>query len=153
MVDRYYNPFAAIDISVPAQLHDAFSRYCQREAGAVIDQSPFPRMVDLWFLAVCVAAQEGLDPVDSSKHDSSKIIAGSIFGNDPWRVHAIMLIAIGQTEDINIVSKPRKMMNLANGLAAAGLPKVIDMLKDGDAEPIWNISDAIHEILRRQKAA
>ena len=153
MVDRYFNPFAAIDISVPVQLHDAFSRYCQREAGAIIDQSPFPRMVDLWFLAVCVAAQEGLDPIDPGKHDSRKIIDGSIFGSDPWRVHAIMLVAIGQAGDIDIVSEPRKMMNLANGLAVAGLPKVIDMLKDGDSEPIWNISDAIHEILRRQKAA
>ena len=153
MVDRYFNPFAAIDISVPAQLHDAFSRYCQREAGAIIDQSPFPRMVDLWFLAVCVAAQEGLEPIDASKHDSRKIIDGSIFGSDPWRVHAIMLIAIGQTEDIDIVSEPRKMMNLVNGLAVAGLPKVIDMLKDGDAEPIWNISDAIDTILRKQKIA
>ncbi len=153
MADRYFNPFAAIDISVPVELHEAFSRYCQREAGAVIDQSPFPRMVDLWFLAVCVAAQEGLEPVDSGKHNSRKIIDGSIFGSDPWRVHAIMLIAIGQTGDIDIVSEPRKMMNMANGLAVAGLPKVIDMLKDGDAEPIWNISDAIDGILRKQKAA
>jgi len=153
MADRYFNPFAAIDISVPLQLHEAFSRYCQREAGAVIDQSPFPRMVDLWFLAVCVAAQDGLEPVDPGKYDSRKIIDGSIFGSDPWRVHAIMLLAIGQTGDIDIVSEPRKMMSLANGLAVAGLPKVIDMLKDGDAEPVWNISDAIDGILRKQKAA
>lgn len=153
MADRYFNPFAAIDISVPVQLHEAFGRYCQRDAKAVIDQSPFPRMVDLWFLAVCVAANEGLEPNDPGKYDTKKIIDGSIFGSDPWRVHAIMLIAIGHTGDINIVSEPRKIMALVNGLAIAGLPKVIDMLKDGDAEPIWNISDAIDEILRNQKAA
>lgn len=50
MADRYFNPFQAIDINVPVDLHDAFTRYCQTGGNAVIDQSPFPRMVDLWFL-------------------------------------------------------------------------------------------------------
>ena len=45
------------------------------------------------------------------------------------------------------------MMALANGLATAGLPEVIEMLKDGAAEPIWNLSDAIDEMLRKQKVA
>ena len=64
-----------------------------------------------------------------------------------------MLIAIGKTGDVQIVSEPRKMMTLASGLAVAGLPKVIEMLKDGDAEPIWNLSDGVDGLLRREKAA
>ena len=59
MADKYFNPFQAIDINVPVEFHEAFTRYCQTSGGAIIDQSPFPRMVDLWFLAVCVAAQHG----------------------------------------------------------------------------------------------
>ena len=69
------------------------------------------------------------------------------------RSHVLMLIAIGKTGDVQIVSEPRKMMTLVSGLAVAGLPKVIEMLKDGDAEPIWNLSDAIDGILRKQNAA
>ncbi len=154
MADRYFiNPFQAIDIKVPVEFHEAFTQYCQREANAEIDQSPFPRMVDLWFLAVCVAARLGLGPVDIAKYETRKIIEGSIFGSDPWRVHTLMLIAIGKTDDVQIVSEPREMMALANGLATAGLPKVIEMLKDGAAEPIWNLSDAIDEMLRKQKVA
>lgn len=153
MADRYYNPFQAIDLNVPVEFHEAFTRYSQTSGNAIIDQSPFPRMVDLWFLAVCVAARMNLEPVDISKHDTKKIIDGSIFGSDPWRVHTLMLVAIGKTGDIQIVSEPRRMMALANGLAVAGLPKVIDMLKDGEAEPIWNLSDAIDSLLRKQKAA
>lgn len=152
MADRYYNPFQAIDINVPVEFHEAFTRYCQRSADAVIDQSPFPRMVDLWFLSVCVAARLGLEPADTSKYDTRKIIDGSIFSNDPWRVHMLMLIAIGKTGDVHIVSEPRKMMALAHGLAVAGLPKVIEMLKDGEAEPIWNLSDAVDSLLRKEKA-
>jgi len=148
MADRYFNPFQAIDINVPVEFHEAFTRYCQRSAGAIIDQSPFPRMVDLWFLSVCVAARVGLDPADITKHDTRKIIDGSILGSDPWRVHTLMLIAVGKTGDVQIVSEPRKMMTLANGLAVAGIPKVIEMLQNGSAEPIWNLSDAIDNLLR-----
>lgn len=150
MADRYFNPFQAIDINVPVEFHEAFTRYCQTSGNAIIDQSPFPRMVDLWFLAICVASRLGLEPADTAKHETRKIIDGSIFSSDPWRVHTLMLIAIGKTGDVRIVSEPRKMMALANGLAVAGLPKVIEMLKDGDAEPIWNLSDAIDRIIRNR---
>ena len=51
-----------------------------------------------------------------------------------------MLIAIGKTENVAIVSEPRRVMALASGLAVAGLPKVIEMLKNGGSrtylEPI-----------------
>ena len=153
MADRYYNPFQGIDISVPVELHEAFTRYCQTSGNTTIDQSPFPRMVDLWFLAVSVAARLDLEPVDIAKYETRKIIEGSIFGSDPWRVHTLMLIAIGKAGDVQIVSEPRKMMALANGLAVAGLPKVMEMLKDGEAEPIWNMSDALDSMLRKPKAA
>ena len=150
MVDRYSNPFQAIDINVPVEFHEAFERYCQRSANAIIDNSPFPRMIDLWFLSVCVAARLGLEPADISKYDTRKIIDGSIFGSDPWRVNTLMLIAIGKSEEVQIVSEPRKMMALVSGLAVAGLPEVIEMLKDGDAEPIWNLSDSVDSMLRKQ---
>lgn len=153
MADRYFNPFQAIDINVPVEFHEAFSRYSQTGGNAVIDQSPFPRMVDLWFLAICVAVRLDIEPADINKYKTKKIIDGSIFGSDPWRVHTLMLIAIGSTGDIQIVSEPRKMMTLANGLAVAGLPRVIEMLKDGDAEPIWNLSDEIDKILRNPRTA
>ena len=35
--------------------------------------------------------------------------------------------------DVQIVSESRKMVTFANSLAVVGLPKVIEMLKDGDA--------------------
>ena len=148
MADPYFNPFQAIDINVPVEFHESFVRYCQRSADAVIDQSPFPRMIDLWFLSVCVAARLALEPADITKYDTRKIIDGSIFSSDPWRVDTIMLIAIGKTGDVQIVSEPREMMKLANSLAAAGLPKVIEMLKDGEEGPIWNLSDEIAKMLK-----
>lgn len=147
MADRYFNPFQAIDINVPVEFHKAFIRYCQGNAGTIIDQSPFPRMVDLWFLSVCVAVRLDLEPTDISKYNTKKIIDGSIFSSDPWRVHTLMLIAIGKTGDVQIVSEPRKIISLASGLVVSGLPKVIEMLKNGNSDPIWNLSDAISDLL------
>lgn len=149
MAHRYYNPFQAIDISVPVEFHKSFKRYSRREANSVIDQSLFSRMIDFWFLSVCVASQLGLKPVDIPKSDTVKIIDGAIFANDPWRIDMLMLLAISRYNDVQIVSEPRKIISLANGLAVAGIPKVIDMLNDGDAEPIWNLSDTIDLLLRR----
>jgi len=153
MADKYFNPFAAIDIYVPTEFHPDVVRFCQ-SGGNPVDQSPFPRMVDLWFAAVCVAARLNLKPAEiGGDVPTTKIIDGAIFGSDPWRVHTLMLLAIGKTGDVQIVSEPRKIMNLASGLAAAGLPKVIEMLKDGDGEAIWNLSEAVDGMLRKKSAA
>jgi len=144
-----YNPFQAIDISIPVAFHDYFKTYCQTGNKSSIDHSPFPRMIDLWFFSFCVAAYLKLKPQESKKGETKKIIDGSIFSSDPWRVNAIMLAAISIFDDINVVSKPRQMLELANGLSVAGLPKVIEMLKNGYAEPIWNISDAMDNLIRK----
>lgn len=148
MAERYFNPFQGIDVSVPDDFHESVSRYSQREERAAIDQRPFPRMVDMWFLSVCLAARNGLPPADVPRGKTTKIIEGSIFSSDPWRVHALMLIAIAHAGDVNIVAEPRKMMAIANGLAVAGLPSLIQMLTVGGGDPIWNLSDALDALLR-----
>lgn len=148
MADRYFNPFQGIDVSVPVELHAEIARHSQHEGRAVIDQSPFPRMVDMWFLAVCVAARLELPPADSTKYETRKIIEGSIFGSDPWRVHTLMLIAIAYAGKVDIVSEPRRMMATANGLAIAGLPRVVEMLKEGGGDAIWNLSEAVEKLVR-----
>jgi hypothetical protein len=149
--ERYFNPFATIDLYVPTAFREDFSKYCQTSSKTLIDLSPFPRMGDLWFLAVCIAARKNLKPKDINSTDTYKIIDGSIFGSDPWRIQALMLLAIGISNDVEVVNDPRKMMSLANGLAIAGIPDVIEMLKDGESEPIWNLSDAIDEIFLRDE--
>ena len=151
MTDRYFNPFQTTDIIVPSEFHDAFGRYCQRDSKENLDHSPFPRMIDLWFLSLCVAVRSNINPKDASKIKSVKIIDGSIFGSDPWRVHMLMMVAVAKSGDVKIVSEPNKMIRIANGLAAAGLPKVIEMLQNGSAEPIWNISEAITSLINNDQ--
>lgn len=148
MAERYYNPFQGIDVAVPSEFREEFARFCQTGGRAIIDQSPFPRMVDMWFTAVCVAARKGLAPIMLEKQDTYKIIEGSIFGNDPWRAQALMLLAVAHTGEVGVVSDPRRMMAIANGFAVAGLPCLLEILKDRDAEPIWNLSGEIERLAR-----
>lgn len=148
MTQRYHNPFAGIDLIAPVEYRDAYDRYCQSGGRAVIDQSPFPRMVDFWFAGLSIAARKGLRPVDLAKQQTFKFIEGSILDRDSWRVQAIMLIAIAFEDNVEILGDPRRMVAIANGLAATGIPEVVDILRDGDQDPIWNLSEGIERILR-----
>jgi hypothetical protein len=148
MTQRYHNPFAGVDLIAPVDQREAYDRYCQSVGHAIIDQSPFPRMVDFWFAGLSLAARKNLEPVDLSKQNTFKFIEGSIFDRDSWRVQAVMLIAIAVTDGVEIAGEPRRMMSIANGLAAAGISFVVDMLHTGEQDPIWNLSEAFDEILR-----
>ena len=148
MADRHHNPFQGIEIFVPSECHEWLGRYSQRGKGrALIDHSPFPRMIDFWFLAVCVAFRLKLKPQEAGARNKVKIIDGQIFATDPWRIYTLMLIAVEESGDVEIVAEPRKMMDLVNGLAIAGLPEVVDMLSRGAGEPIWNLSEAVRELV------
>jgi hypothetical protein len=151
MTQRYYNPFAGIDLIAPVEQRDVYDRYCQTGGRAVVDQSPFPRMVDFWFAGLSLAARKELAPVDLSKQETFKFIEGSIFDRDSWRVQAVMLIAIAVAGNVEIVGEPRRMMSIANRLAAAGIPHVVEMLREGDQGAIWNLSEALDVFLRKQR--
>ena len=156
MVDtNFYNPFQGTEIFVPAGCHDDVKRYCQGTDGRItVKMKPFPRMVDMWFLAICLAVRDGLKPVEKGKKgkDVTEINRGEVFANETDRVHILMLIAIKVSGNIEIVTEPRKMIDIANGLAGAGLPKVIDMLEAGQESPIWNLSEAVYELLSSKNA-
>lgn len=153
MTQRYYNPFAGIDLIAPIEQREAYDRYCQTGGRAVIDQSPFPRMVDFWFAGLALGARKGLARVDLSGQETFKFIEGSIFDRDSWRVQAVMLIAIAAENGVEILGEPRRMLAIANGLAAAGVPEIVDLLRSGDQDPIWNLSESLDEFFRKDKAA
>ena len=152
MVQRYHNPFAGLDLIAPAEQREFYDRYCQTGGRAVVDQSPFPRMVDFWFAGLCLAARKDIAPSDLSKQQTFKFIEGSIFDRDSWRVQAVMLTAIAVSDSVEIVGEPRRMISIANGLAAAGIPHIVNMLRDGDQDAIWNISEALDALFRRDAA-
>ena len=153
MSDRYYNPFQTADLRIPDSFREEVSRYCQgptqegRRTG--LGEAPFPRMVDMWFLALCVGAKEGKRE-DLSMVKMHKFMDGTVLSSDPWRIDALMLLAIALTDDTAVVAEPGQIISLANEYAAGGLPDVIDMLKDGDADAIYNLSDNLEAAIKRK---
>jgi hypothetical protein len=153
LAGRYNNPFQAIDVVVPVEYHEDVSRYSQKESGSKPINNPFPRMVDVWFLALCLAAKRGLKPAEMTGRATTKIVEGSILSSDQWRVHTLMLVALAYSDGVDIATEPRKMMSIANGLAAAGFPTLFEMLKDGEGDPLWNASEGVEKILRASTKA
>lgn len=149
---QYYNPFAGIYLVYPVEQEPEYHRYCQTGGREPIDQSPFGRMVDFWFAGLSVASRNGLSPVDLSGRKTSNMIQGAIFdGKDSWRVQFLMLVAIAVEDDVAVVQRPNRMMAIANGLAAAGVPHVVEMLQSGEQLPIWNLTDAMESMLKSDK--
>lgn len=150
MTQRYHNPFAAVDLVAPIEQRTDYQYFTQSGGNAIIDQSPFPRMVDLWFAGFSIAARKQLSPIDLSKLETFKFIDGSIFDRDSWRVQTVMLVAIAVEDKIEIVTKPHQMISIANGLAAAGVPHIVEMMREGAQDPIWNLSDSVYELLNTE---
>ena len=143
MTQQYYNPFAGISVIYPTDQGEDYRRYSRSTGQQSIDQSPFERMIDLWFAGLSLAVHRGLSPLELSGRQTSNMTPGSIFdGADSWRIQVIQLIAVAM-EDVEVLEAPNRMMNLANGLAAAGASYIIDMLQDGDQPPVWNLTEAL----------
>ena len=145
------NYFGNTDVSLPEKYRDYFHRYClTRTEGSRNDpeSSPFPRMVDMWFLALCLAVKAGLQPMQTKEGKAYKAIEGAVFGSDPWRSNAMMLLAIAFTGDIKVANDPNEMMAIANGYALAGLPQLINILEGrGGDVALDHLSDEISGII------
>lgn len=154
MAQQYHNPFARLGLIAPETQRDYYDQYCRTNivgrTDKDIDQSPFRRRVDLWFAGFSLAAREQLKPIDFTKKKTYQFITGGeIFnGEDSWRIEIIILVAIAIEDNLEVVRDPRRMMDIANGLAAAGVDPIVKMLSEGNQDPIWNLSDALDELLR-----
>jgi hypothetical protein len=100
-------------------------------------------MVDFWFLAICVAVKLRLKPAELEGRATYKAIEGAAVVSPEWRAHALRLIAIAQTGDVGIVQDPRAMMRIANGLAFAGMPHLIEILEAYPDDVSNNLADEL----------
>lgn len=145
------NEFASTYISLPVSFRDHFGKYSlTRAEGSHNDpeDSPFPRMVDMWFMAICIAVKKGLKPKFDVKGKTYKMIDGSILGSDNWRSDALMLLAISHEGKVEVTGNPNKMMKIANAYALAGIPHLIKILEErkGDTA-IDHLSEAIEDMI------
>ena len=150
MAQLYHNPFGGTNLYYPTEQEEIYQLYVQSSGKKIIDMSPFPRMVDLWFAGFSLAVHKKLARVDLSDKKPVKLHDGTVFDNDQdrWRVQALMLVAIGIEGNVDIVSEPRRIIDIANSFAAAGVPHIRDMICDGpSSDGIWNLSESLCNLL------
>ena len=147
MNHRMGNPFTSSRLLYPADQQPDYEHYCQTDNPSPIDISPFPRRVDMWFASLSMAARNGLNPVDLSGRRTIGFTEGRIFDPDPWRIRALILLALAIDKSIDVVDDTGKIMAIANGLAAAGEPLIVEMLGGGHDREIWNLSESLEALL------
>jgi hypothetical protein len=150
MSDNINTSFASVEVNAPVEFREFFQRYSQSTGASTVadlDRKPFPRMVDFWFLAICVAVKLKLKPVDLEGRDTYKVIEGSAVISPEWRADALRLIAISESGEIDIVQDPRRMMRIANGLAFAGMPRLIEILEQSPDDEMFGLSDELVAML------
>lgn len=141
------NPYANLELKIPAQYSEDFKKYTGRfkpEDGSAkdIDRSPFDRYVDLWWAAIGVGVAEGRV---SNTDDSEKFVTGVVLNADPWRITHLELLAIAHSGSTNVIGKPGEIIDIANGYAATGVPILVEILLK-KSEPIWDVSNELRKI-------
>jgi hypothetical protein len=142
----FYNPFASGELVYPSAYRGQVDLFSQTQAGGGVkpspDDSPFPRVVDLWFLALCLGVRGRKRVKVDSPH---KFITGDILNRDPWRIELLEFIAISESGSGDSVGQPNDTIALANEYAAGGMPELFDMLTSGPGKPLWNLTDSFVE--------
>lgn len=144
---RDYNPFGNLDLHIPTAYRDDVKRYTTTQGGdgdTSEESAPFVRYVDLWAAAVAVGAEER---AHVSNIDQHRFIQGSVLQGDLVRIEFLQLIAIAHTEDPYVVMDARKVIDIADGYAAGGLPILMDWLDGGVQTPMVSVTKNIIRFL------
>lgn len=146
------NAFDRTAIMLPEKYREYFHAYCLTRAEGSRnnpEDSPFPRNVDMWFFAVCLAVREGLKPETKTKSKLYKAMEGVALSSDPWRSDALILLAIAHTGNVDVAQDPNEMLRIANAYALAGLPRLITILEEcGEDAALDHLSDGVVEMIQ-----
>ena len=120
---------------LPREDKEKFEKYIgqQSVARGNAEYVPFPRQVDFWVFSICTALAMDLDPRTDpiSKWGAGFIyVYQGILSEDVAALLAVVAAAKKGHEHPD-VDNPAKIIELANRLAGAGCPMVLEKLAEG----------------------
>lgn len=162
-----YNPFAPLALRLPAdyvgEKDNAVDRLIQTSAKGgekanPLDQ-PLYRKVDVWMLAIELAHKRGLAIPDSSE-GLERFVDGIVLQGDPDRITLLELLAVSHvaasegsgTADVDenvlreIISDPRRIIDIANRYAAAGIEELLALADPSKGKPLWLLATGFYEL-------
>lgn len=148
-MDQHYNPFQNSDLLIPTEHMTEVQALTQTRTSAdgrpsTPEDSPFPRYVDMWFLAFCLGVRGGTPlEVSSQWH---RFVTGQVLQGDTERIATLEVIAIAHSGDPLIVADPKKVMSIANGFAAAGMPELLQFLRKPNMKPLDGLADEMRSL-------
>lgn len=140
-----YNPFASYQIAVPKKYSDLIKQYCkQSNSQDNMAFTPFNRQVDFWYFSFLYASKHELDLQYYASNDLTNITAASILSNH--HIIHMQMAYLAKCSDIDDLDNSKTIFDHISQLAYAGIPHVLNILKDRDNDtPLFNILDAIEE--------
>ncbi len=153
-ISQDFNPFANQEIHVPKAYQEDLRTYSgtfntdgKPDGASKAEEAPFKRYIDFWLVAAAVgAAEELFVPVDSG--DRHSFITGAVLQRDLASIEFLLLLAIGHTEDPFVVKEPRKVLDVAEGFAAGGIPLIKEMMDSGHLPPLQNLTRSLVKTFR-----
>ena len=145
MMAEIVTPYTSQDLFLTKVFDNEFAN--ELVSRSVDGPQPFPRKIDLWWVAVVVGAALGhrtpLPPADKL----TKFNTGAILGREPWRVTNLELLALA-SEGEDIISKPSDVVRIGHEYAMTGLEWIADRLR-GSSQPLLTLMTSLEEILPR----
>ena len=153
MIEKYSNPFQSVEILVPKKYKDLVHTYSQRHTDGSenkqIDSNPFELDIDLWFTALGLALKTHLKPNIVERKSTYNMAPGTVLTRKSWRVLFLQLLAIAETGEIEILDRPREMIEIAYGYANAGLPALFQILEEGSGQELLHFADHLESLFEK----
>ena len=139
------NPYAAQDLFVSREWHESYQRYTiqARAESRDLDATPFPRMIDMWWAALCIGVREGRR--SSLGEKPTKFADGAILSSDPWRVAHLGLIAV-TAAGVDVLERPAEVIKIACEYSATGTEWLVETVA-GHAKPMKPLASALRSLL------
>lgn len=129
---------AGISVYVDRRVHPIYEELVSR-SGKKAEDYPFSTMKDLFLMAACVGAQQGKFVELGSSRD---IFSGELF-NGKTEVPVLAALAYLRTKDIEVLSDPKKVIEIAQGWANGGIHVVREELLERPGRPLLNLVEVL----------
>lgn len=144
-MNKVYNPFSKYQITIPKDLSDRVKEFCrQSNTQSGLDFVPFNRQVDFWYFSFLYAHKLGLSPYKYPENELANITFASIL--DDYHIIHMQMAYLANNLDIKSLKQHKDIFRYVTELAHAGIPHVINLLKDDGDKPLFNLLGEI-EIL------